>query len=37
MKPILYWEADGCLYENYHEALIALNNRDKDKNGIEND
>ena len=37
MKPILYWEADGRLYENYHDAIIALNNRDKQEAGIEAD
>lgn len=37
MKPILYWEADGRLYEDYQQAMIALNNRDKEQNGIEAD
>ena len=39
MKPILYWKVGDNYYEDYNEALsmVALCNRDKEDNGIEND
>jgi len=37
MKPILYWKVGNTLTTDYDSAIIMLNERDLNTNGIEND
>jgi len=37
MKPLLYWKVGNTLTTDYDQAIIMLNERDLNTNGIEND